>query len=123
MKIMNKFILFSTLFFNSLFAVAEFPTWVERNTKLQAYDQLAEWSKEIGPYKMGEVLIKVDKTTTGDVTQNVEIKLDDLGNCKQRKLETSCLPVGLHTSSPAMFCRSSLSDCSERNISKMTLVK
>ncbi len=100
----------------------QLPTWVEQQSKLQAYEQLAEWSTETQPYKIQSTRIQEEKNMNGELTQKVEIGLESL-DCKKQKLATTCLPVGLHTPSPALFCNMTLIDCGGKKISKMKLVK
>ncbi len=84
---------------------------------------MVEWSGQIKPYKLGEMVLSEEKNAAGDLTQKIEIKLDDAGECSKRKLASSCLPVGLHTENPALFCNMTLSGCTETTLNKMVLVK
>ena len=59
---------------------------------------------------------------SGEWTQKVEISLGS-DSCKKQKLATRCLPVGLHTDNPSLFCNMILVDCDGNKISKIKLVK
>lgn len=100
----------------------QFPSWVQLQSKLQAFEQLAEWSTETQPYEIQNTTILEQKNAGGELIQKVEISLQS-SNCEKQKLSTTCLPVGLHTPSPALFCNMTLVGCGGKTISKMKLVK
>ncbi len=114
------------LIYLSLFTLPTFanrlPAWIEQQSKLQAYEQLTEWSTETKPYKIITTSTLEVKNSTGELIQKIEILLNST-DCNDQKLSTSCLPVGLHTASPALFCNMTLIDCGGKMISKIKLVK
>ena len=114
------------IFYISLLSFTSFanqlPAWIKDKSKLQTYEQLAEWSNETHPYKIQSATIQEVKNINGELTQKVEIDLES-DYCKKQKLATSCLPVGLHTRNPALFCNMTLVDCDGKKISKVKLVK
>ncbi len=119
---MKTILLFYISFISFTSFANQLPLWVAQKSKLQAYEQLAEWSAETEPYKIQSTTIQEEKNLNGELTQKVEIELDSI-HCKKQKLATSCLPVGLHTVSPALFCNMTFVYCGGKKISKMTLVK
>ncbi len=100
----------------------DLPSWVERQAKLHSYEQLAQWSSVTKPYIMSGTQAIEEKNPQGEITQKFEINLQT-PDCKKQKMATSCLPVGLHTESPALFCNMTLIDCAGSKLSKMALVK
>ncbi len=119
---MKIFTFSAILFFKMICFGNQFPNWVQIQSKLQAYEQLAEWSTETQPYEIQNTTILEQKNLAGELTQKVEIGLHSI-NCEKQKLSTTCLPVGLHTPSPALFCNMTLIGCGGKTISKMKLVK
>ncbi len=119
---MKKFIL--SVFILPAFANAanQLPAWVLQQSKLQALEQLTEWSAETHPYTIKNMLVQEQKNAIGELIQKVEIDLVS-PDCKKQKLNTSCLPVGLHTQAPVLFCSLTLVNCDGKNLSQMKLVK
>ena len=111
-----------TVLFASVAFSKELPSWVESQAKLQAYEQLAHWSSVTKPYVMSGTQALEEKNLQGELTQKIEINLQT-AECRQQKLATSCLPVGLHTEKPALFCNMTLVDCAGSKLSKIMLVK
>ena len=119
---MNLLLSAVAVLFASITYSKDLPSWVERQAKLQAYEQLAQWSSVTKPYVMSGTEALEEKNLQGELTQKIEINLQT-AECKQQKLATSCLPVGLHTENPALFCNMTLVDCAGSKLSKMMLVK
>lgn len=119
---MKIFTFSAILFFKMICFGNQFPIWVQLQSKLQAYEQLAEWSTETQPYEIQNTTILEQQNSAGELTQKVVIGLYSI-NCEKQKLSTTCLPVGLHTPSPALFCNMTLIGCGGKTISKVKLVK
>ena len=121
-KNLKLFAVTTVLLFSITCFANQFPAWVQLQSKLQAFEQLAEWSTETQPYEIQNTTILEQKNIGGELTQKVEIGLSSL-NCEKQKLSTTCLPVGLHTPSPVLFCNMTLVNCGGKVISKVKLVK
>ena len=98
------------------------PPWIEGKSKLHAFEQLIEWSNEIKPYTISGTTTKEEKSSEGVLTQKIEINLTSK-DCAKQKLTSSCLPVGLHTLNPALFCNMTLQNCAGSKLSKVLLIK
>lgn len=114
MKTMAVF-LFSIFLSNSAFA-KELPAWVEKSAKLQSYEQLVEWMKNSKFYRITRLETKEAKIESGQTAQKTEISFDDDSGCKDRKLFSTCVPLGLDTDQPYMFCVYILTDCTGNTV-------
>ena len=118
---MKIFILITSLI-SQLASANQLPPWIEKTSRLQAFEQLSVWSTQTKSFSIGEITSKEVESADGVLTQEIEIKLE-APNCKAQKLATSCLPVGLHTNKPSLFCNSQMIDCAGAKLSKVELVK
>lgn len=100
----------------------ELPPWVEKSSKLQSYEQLVEWMKLDKFYRVSKTESKEIKIESGQTAQETEIFFDDVSGCNDRKLISTCVPIGLDTDHPALFCQNLLTNCTGKSLSRSTVV-